>query len=61
MAAIFMPIVPALITGGLILAIRNLLVNYLGFEMNSGTALIMSAVFKCGIYLLASIYRLYYG
>ena len=31
-AAVFMPIVPALITGGLILAIKNLLVNYLGMS-----------------------------
>ncbi len=46
MAAIFMPIVPALITGGLILAIKNLLVNYLKVNMNSGTAVIMTAIFS---------------
>jgi PTS system beta-glucosides-specific IIC component len=45
MATIFMPIVPALITGGMILAIRNLLINYFGVGMNSGTALIMNAIF----------------
>lgn len=30
-APIFMPVVPAMITGGMILAIKNLLVNYFGW------------------------------
>lgn len=46
MATIFMPVVPALITGGLILAIRNLLINYFGVSMNSGTAVVMAAIFS---------------
>ena len=32
-AAIFMPIIPAMITGGLILAVKNLLVNYFGTSL----------------------------
>ncbi len=52
MAAIFMPIVPALITGGMILAIRNLLINYFGVSMESGTAVIMTAIFSAGFTFL---------
>ncbi len=52
MAPIFMPIVPALITGGLILAIKNLLVNYFGFSADSGTAQIMLAIFDAGFTFL---------
>ena len=37
-APVFMPIIPALITGGMILAIKNLLVNYFGVSVDSGTA-----------------------
>ena len=33
-ASIFMPVVPALVVGGLILAIRNLLINYFGMGAN---------------------------
>lgn len=54
-AAIFMPIVPALITGGLILAIKNLLVNYFNVSMESGTALVMTAIFNAGFSFLQSI------
>lgn len=36
-APIFMPVVPAMITGGMILAIKNLLVNYFGMGVDSGT------------------------
>lgn len=50
-AAIFMPIIPALITGGLILAIKNLMVNYLGLGVDSGTAQVCLAFsardFRC--------------
>ena len=52
MATIFMPIVPALITGGMILAIRNLLINYFGVSMDSGTAVIMTAIFSAGFTFL---------
>ena len=51
-AAIFMPIVPALITGGLILAIKNLLVNYCGMSTDSGTAQICLAIFSAGFSML---------
>ena len=44
-AAIFMPIIPAMITGGLILAIKNLLVNYFGYSADSGTALLLLNIF----------------
>lgn len=51
-AAVFMPIIPALITGGLILAIKNLLVNYMGVGVESGTAQIMLAIFSAGFSML---------
>lgn len=51
-APIFMPIIPALITGGLILAIRNLLMNYFGFSVDSGTAKVMMAIFDAGFTFL---------
>lgn len=51
-AAVFMPIVPALITGGLILAIKNLLVNYCGFDTDSGTAQVCLAIFSAGFSML---------
>lgn len=51
-AAVFMPIVPALITGGLILAIKNLLVNYMGFSTDSGTAQVLLAIFSAGFSML---------
>lgn len=47
-AAIFMPIIPAMITGGLILAIKNLLVNYFGFTDDSGTAQLLLNIFTAG-------------
>lgn len=50
--AVFMPIVPALITGGLILAIKNLLVNYMGFSTDSGTAQVLLAIFSAGFSML---------
>lgn len=51
-AAIFMPIIPALITGGLILAIKNLMVNYLGLGVESGTAQVCLAIFSAGFSML---------
>ena len=44
-AAIFMPIIPAMITGGLILAVKNLLVNYFGMSADGGTATLL--LFVC--------------
>lgn len=51
-APIFMPVVPAMITGGLILAIKNLLVNYFGVGIDSGTAKVMLAIFDAGFTFL---------
>lgn len=51
-APIFFPIIPALVIGGLILAMRNLLVNYFGVSMDSGTAHFMSAMFEAGFSFL---------
>lgn len=51
-AGIFMPIIPALITGGLILAIKNLLVNYFGMSTDSGTAKVCLAIFSAGFSML---------
>lgn len=48
-APIFIPIIPALIVGGLILAIRNLLVNYVGVSMDSGASYMMNAIFEAGL------------
>lgn len=49
---IFFPIIPALVVGGLILAIRNLLINYFGVSMDSGTAKLMVALFETGFTFL---------
>ncbi len=51
-AAIFMPIIPALITGGLILAIKNLLVNYFGVSADSGFAVICTTIQAAGFSML---------
>lgn len=51
-APIFFPIIPALVVGGLILAIRNLLINYFGVSMDSGTARLMVGLFEAGFTFL---------
>ena len=51
-APIFMPIIPALITGGMILAIKNLLVNYFGVSIDSGTAQWMLNIFDAAFKFL---------
>lgn len=51
-AAVFMPIVPALITGGMILSIKNLLVNYFGVATDSGTAQVFSAIYSAALSFL---------
>ena len=51
-APVFMPIIPALITGGMIQAIRTLLVNYFGVSIESGTAQLMIAIFEAGFHFL---------
>lgn len=52
LAPIFMPIIPALVVGGMILAMKNLLCNYLGFSTESGTAQLMLAIFDAGFAFL---------
>ena len=47
-AAVFMPIIPCLVTGGLILAIRNLLINYFGVDASGGTAQVLMNIFSAG-------------
>lgn len=51
-APIFMPVVPAMIVGGMILAIRNLLMNYFGMDINSGTANVLLSIFQAGFTFL---------
>ena len=51
-APIFMPVVPAMITGGMILAMKNLLVNYFGMGVDSGTAQLMLMIFDAGFAFL---------
>ena len=51
-APIFMPIVPAMIVGGIILSLKNLAVNYLGLSTDSGTAQLCLAVFDAGFAFL---------
>ena len=51
-AEIFMPIVPALITGGVILAANNFMINYLGVSPESGTATIILAIFGAAFSML---------
>ncbi|MFL2076322.1 PTS transporter subunit EIIC [Marinilactibacillus psychrotolerans] len=51
-AEIFMPIVPALITGGVILAANNFMINYLGVSPESGTAEIILAIFSAAFSML---------
>ncbi|WP_265459285.1 PTS transporter subunit EIIC [Enterococcus sp. HY326] len=51
-ASSFMPMIPALIIGGLILAIRNLLINYFGFDAEGGTTEIMLSIFRAAFTFL---------
>ena len=51
-APVFMPIIPALITGGMILAVRTLLVNYFGVSIESGTAQLFSTIIEAGFHFL---------
>lgn len=51
-APIFMPIIPALVVGGMILAVRVLLINYFGINMESGTAQFMTNIFQAGFNFL---------
>ena len=51
-APIFMPVVPAMIVGGMILAVKNLMVNYMGLGVDSGTAQLMLTIFDAGFSFL---------
>lgn len=51
-ASAFMPMIPALIVGGLILAIRNLLINYFGVPFEGDVAEIMLAIFRAAFNFL---------
>lgn len=51
-AELFMPIVPALITGGVILAVNNFLINFFGISAESGTAQIILAIFDAAFSML---------
>lgn len=52
LAPIFMPVIPALVVGGMILALKNLLVNYCGLSTDSGTAQLMLLIFDAGFAFL---------
>ena len=49
---IFMPIMPALVVGGMVLAIRTLCVNYFGLDVSSGTAQLLTCFFNAGFEFL---------
>lgn len=51
-APIFTPIIPALLTGGIILAVRTLLINYAGVSMDSGTAYLLQGIFQAAFNFL---------
>ncbi len=51
-APIFMPIIPAMVVGGMVLAIRTLCVNYFGLSADSGTAQMMMCLFTAGFTFL---------
>lgn len=52
MTPIMMPVVPAMIVGGMILAFRNLLINYFGMSFSGGTYYLVLAIFNAGFNFL---------
>lgn len=52
MTPIMMPVVPAMIVGGMILAFRNLLMNYFGMTFSGGTYNLALAIFDAGFKFL---------
>lgn len=52
MTPIMMPIVPAMIVGGMILAFRNLLMNYFGMSFEGGAYWMVMAIFNAGFNFL---------
>lgn len=51
-AELFMPIVPALIAGGIILALNNFLINFFGIQAESGTSQVILAIFDAAFSML---------
>ncbi|MBQ1523269.1 MAG: PTS transporter subunit EIIC [Erysipelotrichaceae bacterium] len=52
MTPIMMPVVPAMIVGGMILAFRNLLMNYFGVKFEGGAYWMVMAIFNGGFNFL---------
>jgi len=52
MTPIMMPVVPAMIVGGMILAFRNLLMNYFGMKFSGGTYWAALTIFNAGFNFL---------
>lgn len=52
MTPIMMPVVPAMIVGGMILAFRNLLINYFGMSFEGGVYWMVMAIFNAGFNFL---------
>ena len=52
MTPIMMPVVPAMIVGGMILAFRNLLMNYFGVKFDGGAYWMVLAIFNAGFNFL---------
>jgi PTS system beta-glucosides-specific IIC component len=52
MTPIMMPVVPAMIVGGMILAFRNLLMNYFGMKFEGGAYWMVLAIFNAGFNFL---------
>ncbi|MBQ4342551.1 MAG: PTS transporter subunit EIIC [Erysipelotrichaceae bacterium] len=52
MTPIMMPVVPAMIVGGMILAFRNLLMNYFGMTFEGGAYWLVMAIFNAGFNFL---------
>lgn len=52
MTPILMPVVPAMLTGGMLLAFRNLLMNYFGMQFDGGAYWMIMAIFNAGFNFL---------
>lgn len=51
-AEIFMPIVPALIAGGIILALNNFLINFFGIQAEGGTSQVILSIFNAAFSMI---------
>ncbi|WP_315357861.1 PTS transporter subunit EIIB, partial [Salmonella enterica] len=52
MGPLFMPIIPALIVGGIIVSLKNLAVNYFGLDAGSSTVQLLLSLNQAGFYFL---------